>query len=226
MGKHHTKSASNILHGILVQHPIGYEFDVASLTEESENYGYDFTTGAITGFIARALRKEIINIKGTARDTGTKRTKRVYTLVDKQDWQFKPAGIGSYPGRELHRKASGDQPELMLEPREEAPKSAIIKKIAHDLGIPIINMPPVADHHVDALIGLPIVHVEDHPIDVGPLIEEPKEEPLSLHDQLISVSVSLGVIAAQVMDLENKPDKSLADYSTNDLIEELRKRIK
>ena len=76
------------------------------------------------------------------------------------------------------------------------------------MGIPIINI-PMSDHNVDALIGMPII--------------EPKREftpeELSLGEQLM-------VLAHKVMHLENKPEKSLADYSTNDLIEELRNRVK
>lgn len=200
-----TKSASNILHGILVQHEIGYEFDIRSLEEEAKNYGFSISEGAVTGFITRALRKEIISIKGTIRPKGTKRTRRVYTLVDKQDWQFKPASVGSYPGREVHGKARGDE---QLELIEDQSKSDIMENIAENMGIPLMDM-PVSDHSADALIGLPVI--------------EPKREftpeELSLGEQLIA-------IAAKVELLENKPEKSLADYSTNDLIEELRKRIK
>lgn len=204
MGKH-TKSASNILHGILVQHPIGYEFDIHSLTEESKNYGYDFSEGAITGFITRAINKEIVSIKGTIRPKGQARTRRIYTLVDKQDWRFKPAGVGSYPGREIHGKAHGnDQLELI----EDQSKSSIIRDTAEKMGIPIINM-PVSDHNVDALMGMPFI--------------EPKRE---FTPEELSLGQQLMVLAHEVMHLENKPEKSLADYSTNDLIEELRKRIK
>lgn len=197
-----TKSASNILHGILVQHPIGYEFDVRSLEEEAINYGYNFTEGALTGFIARALRKEIISIKGTTRPKGTKRTRRLYTLVDKQDWAFKPAGVGSYPGREVHGKARGDE---QLELIEDQTKSDIMKNIAENMGIPVMDIPML----------------------------EPKREftpeELSLGEQQLPISQKLMAIAHEVMNLEvlvNKPEKSLADYSTNDLIEELRKRVK
>ena len=200
-----TKSASNILHNILVQHEIGYEFDVRDLEEEANNYGYDFSEGAIGGFITRAIDKKIVSVKGTIRPKGQARTRRVYTLVDKQDWRFMPAGVGSYPGREIHGKTrSNDQLELI----EDQYKSSIIRDTAEKMGIPIINI-PMSDHNVDALIGMPII--------------EPKREftpeELSLGEQLM-------VLAHKVMHLEDKPEKSLADYSTNELLDEIRSRLK
>ena len=213
-----TKSASNILHGILVQHPIGYEFDIRNLQEEAINYGYNFSEGALTGFIARALRKKIISVKGTIRPKDQKRTRRLYTLIDKQDWAFKPAGVGSYPGREIHGKARGDDQLELIEPKEETTLSERVRAYADEHGLSTVDM-PVSDHSVDALMGLPKTPAGD----IWPDTLEPKREftpeELSLGEQLIA-------IAAKVELLENKPEKSLADYSTNDLIEELRKRIK
>ena len=200
-----TKSASNILHNILVQHEIGYEFVAHNLQEEASNYGFSITEGAVNGFITRALDKKIISIKGKTRPKGQQRTRRVYTLVDKQEWDFKPAGVGSYPGRKVHGKTRGDE---QLEFIEDQSKSDIMKNIAENMDTPLVDT-PVSEHSIDALIGMPIIEPK----------REFTSEELSLGEQLVA-------IAAKVELLENKPEKSLADYSTNDLIEELRKRIK
>lgn len=190
MGKQ-TKSASNILHGILVQHAIGYEFDIRTLQQEPINYGYDFSEGAITGFIVRAIRKGIVTVKGTTRPKGQQRTRRLYILVDKQDWLFKSPGIGSYPGRKIMGHHNADQTEIFA-----------------------------TSAYLDPIPGTDDIPVEDI---IQQIVQNDPEKITydegSISDQLINLAI-------KVNELENRPVKTLSDYSTNDLIEELKTRVK
>lgn len=120
------------------------------------------------------------------------------------------------------------------------PKEVIMH--IHDTDIPSDGSPVVEPSEE-------VIEVEDHPITVGPMITptqvsdmigypiiEPEEEEeakpelewndIPISRQINTIGSMLIEIASKVKIMENKPDKSLADFETNDLIEELRKRVK
>lgn len=247
MGKNHTKSAANSLHEMLVQYDLGFKFDAHDLEAIAVSFGHDYGLSAITGFLNRAMNKGMIKKLGTHKPEGARTTRALYELIDKIEWAFKPEGYGSYPGRNIAGNGRG-QEELPfiendfagaraegMEPKEEiqiddhpmtvGPLNTIkvnnpegeVVKIAYDF------TDNISKSNMENFIN------EITPTDVADMIGYPiidPEKELSLSEQIIELSIKLGEIAAQVMDYETIPVKSVSDFTTDELLEELKRRIK
>ena len=203
-------SGSHQCHEVLSAQPIGWEFTHATFKQVVHQHYPELTDGVITGFLTRAKKMGMITIRGLTKTHEGRKSVFKYRLEEVVEWQFKSAGIGSYKGRGImgrHHDKPIDTPESLGQLIEGADtKSAISREAAEKLGVPVVDL-PVSEHSHDDMAGIPVLEAEIE-YDQG-----------SISDQLINLAI-------KVNDLENRPVKTLADYSTNDLIEELKKRIK
>ena len=168
MGK---TSASEQLHGLLMQEDVGYKFTKDSLKNKASDAGLDeISEGAITGFIHRAVRFGHAQFAGkVAGEQG--RMLYQYEIVDRGPWEFKPPSKGSRKGRTIGERHYQEVPENQSQAGEQ----------------------------------LKLVLADDTPA--------PAE---SLYMRLFD-------LAAEVEALEKK---SIKDYSTDELIAELKRRVK
>ena len=97
-------SASEQLHGLLMQEDVGYKFKKDSLKIKVSDAGLDgISEGAITGFIYRAVRFGHVQFAGKiAGEHG--RMLYQYKIVDRDPWGFKPRSKGSPKGRTMRER--------------------------------------------------------------------------------------------------------------------------
>lgn len=205
MGKITEPSGSHECHDWLSKQPIGHEFTFVELYHDI-NVGRGtnnflalpvLTMGVVTGFITRAKKMGMIEVIGSVKVLAKRKPIFKYRYVQKVDWKFKPPGIGSHPGREIMGRK-------------------------HDTAQGIGNL----IQQVDEAIAAADTGLHSSP---EPLRKEgyyPQLAPKEIEYDVGSISDQLINLAIKVNDLENRPVKSLSDYSTNDLIEELKARIK
>lgn len=167
-------SGSEFLHQYLCEHRLGYTFTYNQMEKISINGGY--TSGVASGFIARALKKGMIQKVGTQK--GNRRPQTIYALIDYNAWKFHGPSGGSAPGRTIKGSPHQIDDETM--------------------------------HYVGGL------HSEE-PKEEIPTCYTLKCTDDSLADQLVQ-------IAAKVNQMENKQEKTLADYSTDELLAEIKRR--
>ena len=168
MGK---TSASEQLHGLLMQEDVGYKFTKDSLMSKVSDAGLDgISEGAITGFIHRAVRFGHVQFAGKVVGEH-RRMLHQYEIIDRESWAFKPPSKGSPKGRTIGERHYQEVPEIQSQAGEQ----------------------------------LKLVLTDDTPASVE-----------SLYMRLFD-------LAAEVEALEKK---SLKDYSTDELIEELKRRVK
>lgn len=163
-------SASEQLHGLLMQEDVGYKFTMETLKSMVSDAGLDgISGGAITGFIHRAIRHGCVQFAGkVAGEHG--RMLHQYEILDREPWGFKAKGRGSDKGRTISGRHYNPVPAGAPEPEE---KKETVK---------------VSNYPVQSLLS----------------------------DRLFNLAV-------EVVELEKK---SLKDYSTDELIAELKTRVK
>ena len=198
MGKISQPSGSHECHDWLSKQPIGHEFTFIELFHDiNRDRSQELSMGVVTGFITRARRMGMIEVIGSVKVLAKRKPIFKYRYAQKVDWKFKPPGIGSHPGREIMGRK-------------------------HDTAQGIGNL----IQQVDEAIAAADTGLHSSP---EPLRKEgyyPQLAPKEIEYDVGSLSDQLINLAIKVNDLENRPVKTLADYSTNDLIEELKARIK
>ena len=112
-------SASEQLHGLLMQEDVGYKFTKDSLKNKASDAGLDeISEGAITGFIHRAVRFGHVQFAGkVAGEQG--RMLYQYEIVDREVWEFKPPSKGSPKGRTIGERHYQEVPENQNQEEEE-----------------------------------------------------------------------------------------------------------
>ena len=118
MGK---TSASEQLHGLLMQEDVGYKFTKDSLKNKVSDAGLDeISEGAITGFIHRAVRFGHVQFAGkVAGEHG--RMLYQYEVVDREPWEFKPPSKGSPKGRTIGERHYQEMPVLSDDTNDDTP---------------------------------------------------------------------------------------------------------
>lgn len=167
--------------------PIGDSFTAWSLHDAMKNHGLSVTYSALTSFLTRALRREMIIVVGYG-----DRKARIYQLIAKPTWEFGHKTIGSLPGRTIHKEP------------------AIYDLPVDDTAMPITVQASAAD---DTPLQMPIPTAAMKFYDGEPV------KRLTLSDMLIN-------IAADVERMELKPEKQLSDFTTDELMAELKRRVR
>ena len=202
MGNKTEPSGSHLCHDVLSKQPIWWEFTFVDFTNLVRAVHPHMTDGAITGFLTRAKRMGMISVIGSSKVAAKRKPVFEYRYDKLVRWSFKAPGIGSHSGREImgrkHDKPI-DTPESLGQLIRDADAGLHIREDAYKV-------------HLDTSASVA-------PEDMERLEAEISYDQGSLSDQLINLAI-------KVNDLENRPVKTLSDYSTNDLIEELKKRVK
>ena len=111
------KSATELLHDLLMKEEVGFKFTMQTLKDMAAEAGMDVTGGAITGFIHRAVRFGHVQFAGkVAGEHG--RMLHQYEIVDREPWEFKPRTKGSPKGRTINERHYQEVPE----PKKETVK--------------------------------------------------------------------------------------------------------
>ena len=112
-------SASEQLHGLLMQEDVGYKFTKDSLKTKVSDAGLDkISEGAITGFIHRAVRFGHVQFAGkVAGEQG--RMLYQYEIIDREPWEFKPPSKGSPKGRTIGERHYQEVPENQSQEEEQ-----------------------------------------------------------------------------------------------------------
>ena len=112
------KSATEQLHGLLMQEDVGYKFTKDSLKTKVSDAGLDeISEGAITGFIHRAVRFGHVQFAGKVVGEH-RRMLHQYEIIDRESWAFKPPSKGSPKGRTIGERHYQEVPE----PKKETVK--------------------------------------------------------------------------------------------------------
>ena len=114
-------SASEQLHGLLMQEDVGYKFTKDSLKTKVSDAGLDeISEGAITGFIHRAVRFGHVQFAGkVAGEHG--RMLYQYEIMDHEPWGFKPPSKGSRKGRTIGERHYQEMPVLSDDTNDDTP---------------------------------------------------------------------------------------------------------
>ena len=114
-------SASEQLHGLLMQEDVGYKFTKDSLRIKVSEAGLDgISDGAITGFIHRAVRFGHVQFTGkVAGEQG--RMLYQYEIVNREPWEFKPRSKGSPKGRTMRERHYQEMPVLRNDTNGDTP---------------------------------------------------------------------------------------------------------
>ena len=164
------KSATELLHGLLMKQEVGFKFTMQTLKDMAAQAGMDVTGGAITGFIHRAVRFGHVQLVGKVKGNEG-RMLHQYEILNCEPWGFKPKSHGSNKGRTIKNRQHNPVPDLTE---------------LH------------SDSEPEAKTGI------NYPVQT------------LLSDQLF-------LLAVDVAALEKK---SITDYSTDELIAELKRRVK
>lgn len=104
-GERSRVSDSELVYNYLLQKcNIGDTFTARTLMRVVTIEGINVTYSALTAFLSRALKREMVAI-----DSYEKGKIRVYQLMHKQPWEFGPKSVGSLPGRTIHVESKVEQ---------------------------------------------------------------------------------------------------------------------
>ena len=164
---------------------------------EDASKDWGFGEGVISGFTVRAKKKGMVAAVASQRGKG-KRPAVVYELVSHEAWKFHGPGIGSHAGREI----MGRKHDKIATPES---LGNLIQQVDENLaatgeGLHSSPEPLRKEGHYPQL---------EHEIEY---------DQGSLSDQLINLAIKIN-------ELENKKP-SLSGFTTDELLEELRSRVK
>ena len=104
------KSASELLHDLLMKEEVGFKFTMQTLKDMAAEAEVDVTEGAITGFIHRAVRLGRVQVAGKTEGNGG-RMLHQYEILNRDPWGFKPKSHGSNKGRKIKNRQYNPVPD-------------------------------------------------------------------------------------------------------------------
>ena len=185
---------------LIMAQDLGFSFTQNAIQLLCAKAGYNFSHGAISGTISRAMGKGLLEVSHKVRVGRLNKQANVYKIVEKGDWDHKPKSHGSYPGRESNTVEKIDIAYL----GNEIPGI----QVEHTENATFGSFSP------ESLNGLPYM--------------EPKKKEIDLTATfpIGSIGHQLLVLAVEVNDLEFHPVKTLKDYTTDELLDEIKKRVR
>ncbi len=205
-------AGAEMLHETLLTYLVGQKFiGIELLNATRKRWGDDhITIGMLNGYLNKSRHKGMVTIVGKQRHSGHRQKLAVYELLEHQDRKFKSRSKGSTKGRNhIHTniKATVGVPELPFD------KDANIRETVKQMGIKVIDM-PIADDNKNSKI-------------LDGLKDAAKGNIGKLTHVMVNTSISdiLLDCASKVAELENRQEKTLKDFSTDELIKEIRSRI-
>ena len=104
------KSATELLHDLLMKEEVGFKFTMQTLKDMAAQAGVDVTQGAITGFIHRASRFGHVQVVGKVKGNEG-RMLHQYEILNRDPWGFKPKSHGSNKGRKIKNRQYNPVPD-------------------------------------------------------------------------------------------------------------------
>ena len=104
------KSATELLHNLLMKEEVGFKFTMQTLKDMADQAGVDVTQGAITGFIHRASRFGHVQVVGKVKGNEG-RMLHQYEILNRDPWGFKPKSHGSNKGRKIKNRQYNPVPD-------------------------------------------------------------------------------------------------------------------
>ena len=146
-------SASEQLHGLLMQEGVGYKFTKDSLKNKASDAGLDeISEGAITGFIHRAVRFGHVQFVGkVAGEHG--RMLYQYEIMDHESWAFKPSSKGSPKGRTMGERHYQEVPENQSQEEEQTVISLSDRLFMLAVEVAELEKKSIKDYSTDELIA-------------------------------------------------------------------------
>jgi hypothetical protein len=207
------KSASEQIHGVLARENRGFRFTAAQLSQICKIAGIDVTYGAVTGFIFRAQQKKMVSAEALRKSNGRGKAHKaaVYMLLDPTiAWDFACPSEGRVAGSiNLSTKPSLQSSLPFLQDLLEETGMSGLQD-----GKIISFVPSTGNAMGDNFIA------QTQASDMYNI--EPKKEVSILKNGLADQLLEL---ATKVAKLENRPVKTLTDYTSAELIAELAKRL-
>ena len=197
-------SAAEQIHEFLKSnYSIGSEFLSCEFRAALFERGYEFSSGAISGFLDRAINKGVVYVVGVAPNPENNKQVYVYRYTDDTvEWNHKGPSHGSNKGRMTKDFQKKHNPPAM--------EYDVDKQLKFDQQIFENAMRKTPENSLTKKEIIQIaLDTEDNKLHVHPY------EP--------SISERLFALASAVQLLEKR---TLKDYSTDDLLEELKTRLK
>lgn len=154
------KSASELLHGLLMKEEVGFKFTMQTLKDMAAVAEVDVTEGAITGFIHRAVRLGRVQVAGKAKGNEGRKLHQ-YEILNREPWVFKAKGRGSDKGRTIGDRHYNPVPGKMPEPEKEEiitttyPLQSLASDRLFNLAVEVAEMEKksLKDYSTDELIA-------------------------------------------------------------------------
>lgn len=150
------KSASELLHGLLMKKEVGFRFTMQTLKDMAAKAEMDVSDGAITGFIQRAIRFGRVQTVGkTEHNKG--RLLHQYEILDREPWGFKPKGRGSEKGRTIGNRHYNPVPDLTKLHNDPEPEKKTVKlsELLFNLAVEVseLEKKSLKDYSTDEIIA-------------------------------------------------------------------------
>ena len=145
------KSATELLHDLLMKEEVGFTFTMQSLRDMAAQAEMDMTQGAITGFIHRASRFGHVQVVGKVKGNEGRMIHQ-YEILNRDPWGFKPKSHGSHKGRKIGERHYQEVPVLKNE--TPAPIESLYMRL-FDLVVEVeaLEKKSLKDYSTDELIA-------------------------------------------------------------------------
>ena len=150
------KSATELLHDLLMKEEVGFKFTMQTLKDMAAQAGVDVTQGAITGFIHRASRFGHVQVVGKVKGNEG-RMLHQYEILNRDPWGFKPKSHGSNKGRKIKNRQYNPVPDA--EPEAKTGTSYPIQSLFSDrlfnlaVEVAALEKKSITDYSTDELIA-------------------------------------------------------------------------
>ena len=150
------KSATELLHDLLMKEEVGFKFTMQTLKDMAAQAGVDVTQGAITGFIHRASRFGHVQVVGKVKGNEG-RMLHQYEILNRDPWGFKPKSHGSNKGRKIKNRQYNPVPDA--EPEAKTGTSYPIQSLLSDrlfnlaVEVAALEKKSITDYSTDELIA-------------------------------------------------------------------------
>ena len=150
------KSATELLHDLLMKEVVGFKFTMQTLKDITAQAGVDVTKGAITGFIHRAVRFGHVQLVGKVKGNEG-RMLHQYEILNCEPWGFKPKSHGSNKSRKIKNRQYNPVPDA--EPEVKTGTAYPVQTLLSDqlfllaVDVAALEKKSIRDYSTDELIA-------------------------------------------------------------------------
>ena len=150
------KSASELLHGLLMKEEVGFKFTKQTIEDMAVTAGIDISEGVITGFVHRAVRLGRVQVVGKVKGNEG-RMLHQYEILNRDPWGFKPKSHGSNKGRKIKNRQYNPVPDA--EPEAKTGTNYPVQTLLSDqlfflaVDVAALEKKSLKDYSTDELIA-------------------------------------------------------------------------